>query len=277
MTTPFPPIAVNLQNSYAQMMNSGVVSVQPNPLSYSIIEEQPSEETVFDKYDVAELSPSREFQHRSVPQPVFKQKYFNLQDARLRLLKSLIFVGNEVFVVLEVGRAGKDYILLLGDHQQHCHTIKLGGCEYVDLRTPEPQYLNVHGRVVYLCRRPKRQQAQGLQSGNCFFKDVGKDCKDFNSDTNRNILNIKVLLKAFNSQKDISWGPEKLGLLKERVVTGLRLSKYLSTFINDKDEIFAEYRGRTLGEIKHDRIDVASPESNFHWIAREAENAGLKF
>lgn len=201
---------------------------------------------------------------RRMEQPVFKFHFDTLHDIQLRLRHTLIFVGARLFYVRDIVMFEQDFLLLLENETGQLYKLPYKS-EFIDLRSPEPQYLQNGPEPVYLLRPPYRQQRQGIMRDNISCRLVGRQ---------HNInLSTKQLMQGIST--DINQWVEGFTelMIRHRALPSLRLSKNVAFFVQE-NTILAEYRGRLLGEVHENTVTIDEYDMHRPWIVNNIRSIG---
>jgi hypothetical protein len=203
---------------------------------------------------------------RRLQQPKFRHLLESEQDFNLRVQRTVIHVGTVPYYVEQVWHAYDEFWLIVMDEHQNRFKIPYHH-PAVDLRNPEPQYLQLDGGPAFLYRRPVREQPQGLHAKNYTLKDVGTE----NIRSTSSILPVIAGLKATDTTV---WSPAYADLMHNRIFRSIRLSPQVSVY-RDDGQICVEYRGRPLGPLTENSITVDSDDFERPWIKRDLTPVGL--
>jgi hypothetical protein len=214
-----------------------------------------------------ELIPIR--QKRRVDQPRFKIEYDNLNDIRMRLINSIVYVGGGAYYVTDVTTYKKEYWLILRDDKGKRWSVPYGATAEINLRTPEPRYLQVKTTPMFFIRTPAREQSQGLSGRNVMVKPVGT-AKDY-----QRWHELTDILTGLSSCDPDPWSELYADLMvKKRLFPSIRLSNHVAFYLDHQDKLLAEYKGRYLGEVQDDTIHVDARDYARPWIARDVSEIG---
>jgi hypothetical protein len=209
---------------------------------------------------------------RKVEQPVFKIEFETLEQIQLRLSGTLIFVGDELFLVQGItegkNEGKRDFILQLIDYRSRTYRAWYSDPN-IDLRSPDPQYILYNNRPAFMTRLARRQQQQGLHRHNTGIKYVGESRFS-------NLDNYRELQKGLQYRDTIKWDAKLAELmLKARAIQSLRLSNNIAAWVKS-DDLLVEYKGRPLGQLKENCILCDGDDAKQPWVKRDTAAAGLE-
>lgn len=204
---------------------------------------------------------------RRLPQPVLKMDFETLSDIKMRLSGTYVFIGQHLYYIRDIFQHQGDYLMELQGPGRRVFWTYYNRNTAIDLRGPEPQYITINGRAVFLLRPPLRQQRQGLSFDNLQCKAVGS------SRITR--FDIPEEFMTVFTGKTMQWIPQYDELLKHRVVAALRLSKRVAVY-SQKQQTKMEFQGRFLGNMKDntvelDRLDISRP-----WVVDAVREVGCR-
>lgn len=196
----------------------------------------------------------------------FKMEYDTIQDIHLRLLGTVIFIGDQYYYVRDIVNGGSNgYQLIVQDKAGVQSRIGYNHPS-VDCRSPEPQYIQMD-RVGFLMRYPARQQHQGLHRNNVRIKYVGENATT-------SIHDPSILLPSFRDEV-LPWDMSLHRLMESyKAVPWFRLSSRVAVW-NENDKLKVEYRGRYLGELKENSVLVDEDDYSQQWIRHDLQKVGL--
>lgn len=264
-----PSTTSAIEQWYAEYSPAQVQSVPP-PISpdvdpYTLTDEYKSQvKKKLDKYkDVPVVDmPSK----RRIHQPKFRHLLESVKDFEIRLLRSIIHIGTTPYLVEGVWSYDKDFWLVVADENGVMFKIPYSHSA-VDLRNPDPQYIQVDQGPAYLVRWPAREQAQGICSKNTSLKFAGTG--QFSVPKN-----LRDIIHGLKFSDNIQWSPSYEELMKNRIFRALRLSPFVSVYRNH-DTLWAEYKGRPLGKIKENTVFVDTDDFERPWVRRDVTPSGL--
>jgi len=203
---------------------------------------------------------------RRLSQPALKLPFDTLHDIKLRLQGGYVFVGANLFYVLDIRDMEGDYLMILKDGNDGKFRCWYKQTPAIDLRTPEPQYISDANLPGFFFRPPMKQQRQAINHDNSFIKRVGHDSFSH--------CHPLTLVKGL-SRESVRWKPMLYDLMtKDRAIQAIRLSKDIAVFRDDTERLVVEYRGRLLGELKEDVILCSETDARRNWIHRDASVIG---
>jgi hypothetical protein len=200
-------------------------------------------------------------------QPKHKIAYETRDDLWDRLGNTFIWIGPNLYCLDDIREYKGEFWLIVnsgsGQHFRIAYSSK-----DIDLRSPEPQYLNVADTASFVTRRAERQFQQGNSRSNIFYKKVGK------SNFHR-FENLWELIPAFKNAENLIWVPAYQNLVKQRAVSALRLSPCVAIYRDHKSErIVAEYRGRPLGYVEDNCVLLDEHDYGKPWSRNDLHEVG---
>jgi hypothetical protein len=219
--------------------------------------------STYPEIDVPPLPPKRR-----LTQPRFKLVYENRDDLWSRIGNSFIWVGSSVFFVEDVYEHKHEFWLILSDGKGKRYKAAYNANTSIDLRSPEPQYINLDSGPAFITRKPDRQFIQGMSRGNIYIKSIGK------SRFNR-LDDMYELIPGLSDTESLMWQPNYLDLmLKTRALRTLRLSQSIAFYRNKENQLYAEYRGRPLGVVNDDCVELDERDYVRPWIKQDLHEIG---
>jgi hypothetical protein len=205
---------------------------------------------------------------RRLSQPPFKLLLETPHDVDLRLRGTLIFVGPELFCVLDCIQHENDYLLAVEDGKSKRWRVPYSH-PLVDLRSPEPQYISYEGIPAYLSRRPARAQQQGISYSNSVLKNAG-NARYYRPE------NISAVIKGITAE-NVQMDQRILDLMtRVRVFSTIRMSPNIALYLDPKDNLNAEFKGRWLGFVNENTITVDELDARRPWIKSAVQQIGCE-
>jgi hypothetical protein len=219
-----------------------------------------------EKYPLLQVTPIRP--KRSVNMPTFKLQFDNITDITRRLMKSLIYVGGELYYVSNIHKEGDDFVLYVTDENEKTYRIPYSTPE-INLRSAEPRYLQYNGGTAYYFRPPLREQAQGMSRTNIRLKYFGTDAHD-------GCDRVTRMIKGMRKVEPVQWSSTYADLmLKEEIINSMRMSNNIAIGMS-QDKLIAEYKGRYFGTLKDDCVFVDAQDFQKPWVQRDVARIGCK-
>lgn len=213
------------------------------------------------------IIPPRLGSKRRLEQTVLKLPFDNLHDIKLRIERSYIFIGSNLYFVVEVRTHENDFALLVNGGDG-VNSIVMYSDPAIDLRTPEPQYILFDRAPVFLSRVVGRSQKQGLSNENTVGVSV------WPKHTMRVCDNTRALVNGI-SNTVFTWSPYYMNLLKSGMMPSLRLSKDIAVY-HDGKETKVDFRNRQMGSVEDDTALLNSRDCERPWITSALADVGLR-
>jgi hypothetical protein len=205
------------------------------------------------------LKPVKRPSKRRLEQPTLKPMFATFHDLSLRLQGTFIFIGSDLYRVYDMRDAGDDYILIVQDKDGANFHVFYNECREIDLRTPEPQYIQFQRMPVFLYRTPSRSQRQGICAENTLGRCAGTGDIIRVTDQPRDLM-------AGISTDILPWSSGYTDLMRRGFLPSMRLSKNVAVYTDKKGEFHTEYRGRYLGELRENVVFAGEHDSEKPWI-----------
>lgn len=208
---------------------------------------------------------------RRLPQRPFKFKDYNsTDDIMRRIRRTMVLIGKHLYFVGEIAVGENDFLLIVWDHKGDAYRVWYSDPN-VDLRAPDPRYLMINHRPYYVSRWPTRTQTQGVERNNTYGKPAGSH--DFVP-----IPDFSLLLKAWETQEDVVWDKSYSDLMtKLKAIRGLRLSNDIAVYFRpEEEEVWAEYKGRSIGIINGNTVKCDDMDAKCPWIYKDFRVVGLE-
>lgn len=215
-----------------------------------------------------ELKPEKRPSKRRLEQPTLKPTFTTFHDIHLRLNGTFIFIGSDLYKIYDMRDAGDDYILIVTDKKGDNYHVLYNKCEEIDLRTPEPQYIQYSRLPVFLYRTPGRSQKQGICTENSLGRLAG-------SGQTIRVTDQPLELMAGISNDILPWSWNYTDLMKRGFLPAMRLSKNVAVY-TAKDDILVEYRGRKLGRLQENVVFADEFDSERPWIRAAVNEVGCE-
>jgi hypothetical protein len=214
--------------------------------------------------DVPSIPPKRR-----IPQPRFKIEFENVDSLWARVGNTFIWVGPHVFHVEEVKQHKGEFWLLLNDGRGGRFRTPYKLNSNIDLRSPEPQYLNLNDYgACFVTRRPERQFLQGMSRGNMFFKRAG-------ASRMYRMEDMWDLIPGLRDIDNLKWQTSYWELMvKSRALKTLRMSAAIAFYRDKEEKLIAEYRGRPLGYVLDDCVEMDEKDYEKPWIKQDLHEIG---
>lgn len=214
-----------------------------------------------------EVQAVRAASKRKVEQPRVKPRFQSLHDIRLRLSGTCIFVGPDMYYVNDIYELDNDYLLSVTGRDGKNRRVWYSN-ELIDLRSMEPQYVNLESGPYFVFRPPMRSQRQGMCDENLRAKRPG--------DRQYQRPGLLSIVKGFGTQS-VPWSAEYARLMNvEGVLPTLRLSKDVA-FYRERDRLKAEYRGRLLGFVNDDTVYLDDSDLRRPWIQNALRDVNCSY
>ena len=194
---------------------------------------------------------------------------YNLEQARMRLLTTIVGSGDDFYYVEDV-RAGREGVItIIGFKLPDLRDQKLMRLDEIQCFEYNIGYWN-HGReAVYVVRVPARQNKQGIAHDN--LRVVQKDRLASLRDYQRHYTSPTFLDMLKNKYPTFEEARAKL-LSKEAV--SVAVTKDIAYRYDDDLEFFIlEYKGRAVA---HGDIDKMSVPTKYQYLREKLENSKLK-
>lgn len=215
-----------------------------------------------------ELKPVKRPSKRRLEQPTLKPPFSTFHDISLRLQGTFIFIGSDLYKVYDMRDAGDDYVLIVSDKNGQMHHVFYNKCPEIDLRTPEPQYIQYQRLPVFLYRTPGRSQKQGICNENSIGRMAGSGQAIRVTDQPRDLM-------AGISNELLPWSWNYTDLMKRGFLPAMRLSKNIAVYTG-KDDILVEYRGRRLGRLQENVVLADETDTSRPWIRAAVNEIGCE-
>jgi hypothetical protein len=206
--------------------------------------------------------------------PPFKLPYDTIEEVRMRLRQTVIFIKNHPFIVhdCQTNRKNPDvdgrFKLVLEDRDLKQSIIPLD--KATDLRGCPPSYVVRDGQVGYLNRIPARVNTQGMTPQNTTIRRVG---------TYGGLqFNLRSLVQFCAPRKAVKWSESLSELIVNDALREVRLDSNVAIFAKPSTEkLYAEYKGRRIGEIKEQTVIPDDPDDLVQpWIVDDLRTVNLE-
>jgi hypothetical protein len=211
--------------------------------------------------EVPPLPPKRRY-----AQPKFKIMYESRDDLWARLGGTYIWVGQQVFHVDDAREHKSEIWLIVSGAGGKYFKVPYKATEHLDLRSPDPQYVNIGTGPVFLTRKPDRQFLQGMTRSNLFTKRIGKT-------RFHRLEDGRELVPALSDTESLVWQSSYSELMKTRALQQLRLSPCIA-FYRNQFGLAAEYRGRPLGYVTENCVSLDDNDFDKPWIRQDLHEIG---
>lgn len=218
------------------------------------------------RVDYPELNVEEIVSGRRITLPPFHLPYETVEEIQMRLMGTIILIKNNPFYVENVIRKNNDYHLVVSNEEEERTIVKYNQGQ-LDLRSPEPGYINTEGGSYYFVRPPNRQQRQGIIYNQIFLKKIGSE--EMFSPHNKNAVMIGLKFRDVQP-----WTSELCNLLQRRIISNMRLSNSIAIYI-DHRKIKSEYKGRFLGEV-HDDTILLDDRDRRPWILSDLKDVSMR-
>lgn len=213
--------------------------------------------------------------------PPFKLNYSNWEEVSHRLRNSMIVVKGLPYVVehVEPARTGEALLYLTDGETRHVVPIT----EITSVRSLPPMYVNCVGdsgtTAYWFCRVPSTPQGgreqqhhgdymQGMTTRNTMVKAPGKQMSYHGTPS------LWPIIRGLKNKEDVHWDSKIEELMVKRIIPNIRLSDTVAVYLNKS--VQAEYKGRTLGMIKDDRVQLSEEDRDTPWIYSDLQSVGLR-
>lgn len=214
---------------------------------------------------------------RRVAMPAFKHDYDTVEEARRRLLQTIVMIQGIPYLVEDVRQNMRHGIYLTLDPTTGDKK-KVPLNKIHDLRSPPPGYLSFKDDELFgtfwFARKPARVTMQGLpmreRGGTGYVKAVGNE-RGFQPWPRAGIL-IKGLLNKDNMKFQPAMGEFMVsGLIKN-----IRLNGNVACYA-EGNAAFVEYKGRKLGKLQGNRVSLEDEtDRNVPWIEKDLNSANIE-
>jgi hypothetical protein len=221
--------------------------------------------------------PRKDIPEKEKKLPRFKPIYENREEAKLRLVGTIITLYDTPCYISDVGTVidtvtneqGLGAIVT----QPGGRTIQVVFNPHgMDMRSPEPGYVTMDSSAYYMIRRPARVARQGLSKENVTLKLAG----------DKNFIGIPRpftlinLAQALAERDVVRWTPQIYAdLLNPMRPNSRRLSNRIAIYNSSKKGPSVEFKGRTLGPLENDTALVAELDAEASWIMDAMTEVGL--
>lgn len=208
----------------------------------------------------------RQMTERSTRLPRFKLEYASVDECRMRLEGTFVTIQDNMIKVMKIDmvRQGGEYgVGCTAMDSENDYTQLLFAKEGMNLRSPDPGYIQVGPKAYFYRRIPARIYKQGICADNTFFSLAGKDLRS----ALFGMVPDSMLLKAFNNRPVIQYDPQ---LMEGK--DSLRLSDRVAVFKKNGRHT-VEHKGVTLGSINGRRVFVQNPSV---WVENALNSVGLE-
>lgn len=206
---------------------------------------------------------------RTTRLPRFKLKYATDDEARMRLEGTFVTIQDRMVKVCKIQQVrqgdevGTGCIALNeSGHQEYL----LFTDEGLNLRSPDPGYIQLMDTTVLFRRKPARVYKQGINGENSIFSRVGKEGDRWPVFGR---YPDHVVCEAFNNRSVHRFTPE---LMEDK--SSLRLSDRIAVFKRNGGKLHVEHRGYYLGPLIRNtqvKVDALSP-----WTCNALAAVGLE-
>jgi hypothetical protein len=194
----------------------------------------------------------------------FRINYETVEEAQMRLLGTIICVNQEPMYVASLSGLAAGISLMLNDAKGNSFRVFLHQIE--NLRSPEPGYINWHGRVYWVARKPARIYKQGLDNKNTNLFHITRGREGFDS--------ISDLLPGLASREIQQWDAVA-PLYQKQVIGQSRLSTSVASY-SAHGQIAIVYKQRTLGYVNDEKLSLSADDKR-PWITKELDTVGLRW
>jgi hypothetical protein len=207
---------------------------------------------------------------RDISLPPFKIDYDSHEQINTKLNGTVIMIKDNPFFIartcaLPEGKFG----LIVQDSRSNVMSVLYDDVK--DCRPIAPGYVTYRGTVYWLFRTPERQNQQGMNHRNTFYKSI--QTGDLTSGARH-----EFLLEALANRKDCQYAPNLDQLIEQGNIAGLRLSNNIALYKAGKKgaAVGVEYCGRPLGLMVNGTVKVLD-ETDLRpsWIHKDLHRVGL--
>lgn len=219
---------------------------------------------------IVKLVPGKKLNPENTVQlPPFR--FVDMRDANNKLANSIIIAEDTAGRVLELreGLGERGVILRLTDEDETIYHVPY--TEEAILGCPRPGYIALDNTVKMFCRKPARQQMQGITVENSYLLDVGNRTKQPQNPRN---FGYDTLIRAFQSRGVVKYTAAQDEMLREDILRNLRLSNRIALF-RHRSGIFVEHRGFTVGAVLPSRQVRLIGQTN-RWLLRDLKQVGME-